>query len=311
MRDARKAARDEQAAARCWTSSKPTHERRPGPGGRPPTIRGGLPRPTCSRRPGPGVPPPRTPTPTRLRPRRCARARNACARSIPTRWTAMTGSAPREPARSTRCARPPRCSPASRTRVPASPARAPARGSLAARCRPEPGVTDGSLRRPPGPDPYQEAEHRGRQIVWRLQARALPSAGLNSALKNWPRPWSRHHPARRGHRTAGPRPERGSVAAGAERARAADLGHARPLHSGSERAEDLRAARRETQIADTAGAHASADRSAAQLAAESFPCTAADGIRAAATGQPSAAGPATGSPAAVHERQAARPVPVR
>jgi hypothetical protein len=55
-------------------------------------------------------------------------------------------------------------------------------------------------------------------------------------------------------------------------------------HSGSECAEDLRAAHRETRTADTAGAHASADRSAAQLAAESFTCTAADGIRAAANG---------------------------
>jgi len=38
-------------------------------------------------------------------------------------------------------------------------------------------------------------------------------------------------------------------------------------------------------IGDTTGAHASTDRSAAQLAAESFPCTAADGIRAAVGGQ--------------------------
>jgi hypothetical protein len=75
------------------------------------------------------------------------------------------------------------------------------------------------------------------------------------------------------------------VAATAERARAADLGHAAVAPSAPARAADLKAARRDTLTADTAGAHAAADRTAAQLAAESFPYTAADGIRAAADGR--------------------------
>ena len=75
------------------------------------------------------------------------------------------------------------------------------------------------------------------------------------------------------------------VAGTAERARAADLGHAAAATSAPARAADLKAARRDTLIADTAGAHAAADRTAAQLAAESFPYTAADGIRAAADGR--------------------------
>ena len=76
------------------------------------------------------------------------------------------------------------------------------------------------------------------------------------------------------------------MAEGAERARAADLGHASAAPSARERAGDLTAARHDTQVADTAGAHAASDRrTAAQLAAESFPRTAADGIRAAVTGR--------------------------
>jgi hypothetical protein len=55
---------------------------------------------------------------------------------------------------------------------------------------------------------------------------------------------------------------------------------------------DLAAARRDTLTADTASAHASTDRNAAQLAAESFPHTAADGIRAAAAGRLQPAQPA-------------------
>ena len=50
------------------------------------------------------------------------------------------------------------------------------------------------------------------------------------------------------------------VAEGAERARAADLGHASAAPSARERTGDLTAARRDTQAADTAGAHAASDR---------------------------------------------------
>ena len=107
----------------CWTDKSAPPAPRPGPGGRPPTMPGGWPRPTCSRPPGPGAPPPRGPAPTPPRHRRCARARNASARCTRSRWPAMTGSAPKEPARSTRCAKPRRCSASTRTRVPRRPAR--------------------------------------------------------------------------------------------------------------------------------------------------------------------------------------------
>jgi hypothetical protein len=151
------------------------------------------------------------------------------------------------------------------------------------------GVTD-DIQRPPAPDqdPDQEAEHRGQQIVWRLQARAhaerggeLDTAELATALEA-----TTNLPAEVIARLARARGKE-AVAADAERARAAGLDHAAGTAAdtaGSERAEDLRAAHRESRIADRAGAHASADRSATQLAAESFPCTAADGIRAAANG---------------------------
>lgn len=150
-------------------------------------------------------------------------------------------------------------------------------------------VTDGSVRpSTPGQKPDREAEHRGQQIVWRLQARAhaergseLDPAELATALEA-----TTTLPPEVVARLARARKEE-QVAAGAERARATDLDRAAGMAaqgSGRGRAEDLRATRRETHIADTAGAHVLADRSAAQLAAESFPCTAADGVRAAADG---------------------------
>ena len=58
------------------------------------------------------------------------------------------------------------------------------------------------------------------------------------------------------------------------------------LPRAGERAGDLAAARHDTQAAEAAGTHAASDRrTAAQLAAESFPRTAADGIHAAVTGR--------------------------
>ena len=115
---------------------------------------------------------------------------------------------------------------------------------------PQTGVADGSPGAPaPGQDPLLQAEHRGGQILLRLQARA--------------------------------RAERGSELGPEELALVLEDTTTLP---GAERRENLTAAWRETRIADTAGAHALDDRSAAQLAAESFPCTAADGVRAAAAG---------------------------
>jgi hypothetical protein len=73
-------------------------------------------------------------------------------------------------------------------------------------------------------------------------------------------------------------------AAAAGRARAADLGRASGALGAGERGGDLAAALRDGADAGTSAAHAAADRHAAVLAAESFPCTAAEGIRAAAGG---------------------------
>jgi hypothetical protein len=160
---------------------------------------------------------------------------------------------------------------------------APARPAVeAGPAVPEPGVAYGTPVQPDsGLDPYQEAERRGRSIAGRLQARALHERGaelspgeLATVLEA-----STSLPAEVITRLARAETEE-RVAAAAERARAADLGHAADAPSARVHASDLKAARRDTLTADTAGAHASADRTAAQLAAESFPHTAADGIRA-------------------------------
>ncbi len=167
---------------------------------------------------------------------------------------------------------------------------APTRPALAidaavADAAPEPGITDGTPRQPaPEPNPYQDAERRGRRIAERLQAQALYGRGaeltpdeLATALEQ-----ETSLPAEVIARLARARDEE-RVADGAERARAAALGHAPAAQPARERTQDLTAARRDTQVADTADAHASSDRTAAQLAAGSFPNTAADGIRAAIT----------------------------
>ena len=169
---------------------------------------------------------------------------------------------------------------------------APTRPALAidapaADAAPEPGVTDGiSGRSGPEPGPDQDAERRGRRIAERLQARALSGRGaelspeeLATALEQ-----ASSLPAEIIERLVRARDEE-RVTEGAERARAADLGQASTAQSARERTRDLTAARRDTQVADTADAQASAGRTAAQLATESFPHTAADGIRAAITGR--------------------------
>jgi hypothetical protein len=134
-------------------------------------------------------------------------------------------------------------------------------------------------------DPYLEVERRGRAIVERLQARALHERGallspgeLATALEE-----STSLPAEVIAGLAHAEVE-DRVAVAAERACVAELGHA-AVSSGPVQAGDLAAVRRSTVTAETAGTHSSADRTAAQLAAESFPCSAADGIRAAATGR--------------------------
>jgi hypothetical protein len=169
-----------------------------------------------------------------------------------------------------------------------APTRSPlAIDALAADAAPEPGITDGTSSQPgPELDPYQDAERRGRRIAERLQARALYERGaelspdeLATALEQ-----ATSVPAEVIARLARAWDEE-RVAEGAERARGADLGHASAAQSARERTRDLTAPHCDTQVADTAGAHASSGRTAAQLAVESFPYTAADGIRASITGR--------------------------
>ena len=67
---------------------------------------------------------------------------------------------------------------------------------------------------------------------------------------------------------------------GAERTRADDLGSASAASfpGGIAHGEYLTAAAQDRLTADTAAAHAAGDRSATRLAAESFPCTAANAV---------------------------------
>jgi hypothetical protein len=149
------------------------------------------------------------------------------------------------------------------------------------------------------PDLHQDAEQRGKRIAERLQARALAEHGsrlspdeLATALEA-----STTLPAEVIARLTRARSEE-NIATHAERARAADLDRAAAAASARQSTNGLTAARRDTVIADTAGAHASADRTAAQLAAESFPCTTADGIRAAVDGRLQQAAPSPARTAA-------------
>ena len=136
-----------------------------------------------------------------------------------------------------------------------------------------------------GSDLDLKVEQRGHRIVGRLQARALAERGYAlspdelattlGATTTLPSDVI----ARLAHADS-----EDLVAAGAEQARADDLDRVFPdfsLPHDIVRSEHLNAADQDTLIADTASAHASGDRTAAQLAAESFPCTAADAVRVA------------------------------
>jgi hypothetical protein len=147
----------------------------------------------------------------------------------------------------------------------------------------------------PAADVPSPSEQRGRQIIERLQASARaanrpePSSGelamiLEAAtnlpydvIENLTRQAAAESRARSDERSA----------ADAEWARADDLGYAidlavTPLTD--ERATGLAAADRDTGIADSAMARTGVGRSVAQVAAESFPHTAAEAVRAAAAG---------------------------
>ncbi len=132
-----------------------------------------------------------------------------------------------------------------------------------------------------------QAERRGQQIVRELQARALAERGYAltpdelvttlGATTTLPGDVI----ARLARADSQDR-----VAWGAERTRADDLGSASAasVPGGVAHGEYLIAASQDRLTADTAAAHAAGDRSATRLAAESFPCTAADAVTATATG---------------------------
>ena len=155
---------------------------------------------------------------------------------------------------------------------------------------PQAGEAHDSPRRPgPEPDPVAPEEHRGRQIVWKLQARAVEERGAQlspdelatvlGATTSLP-------PDVIARLARGETQEQ--IAAGAERDRAfrLDRADAAPVMHDGERIRDLEVASQEKLAADTASAHASAGKNAAQLAAESFPCSVTDAVRAAATSGP-------------------------
>jgi hypothetical protein len=137
------------------------------------------------------------------------------------------------------------------------------------------------------PSTIWQAEQRGRRIVQELQARALAERGYAlspdelvttlGATTTLPRDLI----ARLARADSQDR-----VAWGTERTRADDLGSASTVSypGGTAHGEYLAAATQDRLTADTAAAHTAGDRSAARLAAESFPCTAADAVTAAATG---------------------------
>jgi hypothetical protein len=144
------------------------------------------------------------------------------------------------------------------------------------------------------PDAALQAELRGRQIVARLQvgARAAGRAELGAdelimvleattnlsgeVIDKLARKAAAEGLARSEERKA----------TDAERARAADLDGAIDLAataSADERTNGLPGVQRDAGTADSARAHAGAGRSAAQLAALSFPRSAADAVRAGGT----------------------------
>jgi hypothetical protein len=153
----------------------------------------------------------------------------------------------------------------------------------------------------------RQAEQRGQQIVRELQARALAERGYAlspdelvttlGATTTLPGDLI----ARLARADSQDR-----VAWGAERTRADDLGSASAasVPGGIVHGDYLTAAAQDRLTADTAAAHAAGDRSATRLAAESFPCTAADAVTGAIQAAPSAARANT----AVHIRRPGRSV---
>ena len=154
-----------------------------------------------------------------------------------------------------------------------------------------------------------QAEQRGQQIVRELQARALTERGYALSPDELV--------TTLGATTTLPgdviarlarADSQDRVAWGAERTRADDLSSASAASfpGGIARGEYLTAAAQDRLTAETAAAHAAGDRSATRLAAESFPCTAADAVTAAATGAIQAAPSAVRANTTAHIRRPGR-----
>ena len=118
--------------------------------GRRPAIGGSWLRPICSRQPARGARQRPTPMPTPKPLMLPASASNGCVSCTRTRWPGMTGSAAKGPHRSMRCARHCPCSPAPRTRVPATPRRTARPGRPGQSWRGIAGQQRGRFRRGPG-----------------------------------------------------------------------------------------------------------------------------------------------------------------
>jgi hypothetical protein len=146
---------------------------------------------------------------------------------------------------------------------------------------------DGSGLRQAGPGSGldQRVEHRGHQIVQQLQTRALADRGYAlspdelAATLRATTALPSDVIARLARTDSGNR-----LTTFAEQARPDDLDSASAdlwLPGGVVHGEDLSAASQDGLMADMASIHAHGDRTAAQLASESFPCTAADAVMAA------------------------------
>ena len=145
----------------------------------------------------------------------------------------------------------------------------------------------------PGEVGRDAAELRGQEIIERIQARALaadrPALGpdelamILDAVTNLPEEvidkLTRHAATETGTRSVERRATLAGVAGVDDLDHRVDLAAVPPT---DERSAGLTVAQRDSGLAGTI--QASIGRSAAQLAAENFPVTAADGVKAAATG---------------------------
>jgi len=168
----------------------------------------------------------------------------------------------------------------------------------------DPGVT----RAASGSGAVRQAEQRGQQIVQELQARAAAERGYALSPDELV--------TTLGATTTLPgdviarlarADSQDLIAGAAERTPAGDLSSASAgsLPGGVAHGEYLTAEAQGRLIADTAASHAAGDRSATRLAAESFPCTAADAVTAAATGAQATSSAARAN-TAVHIRRPGR-----